>query len=355
MVGNGGSLLEDVVIVGGLLVAQCVLAGYVVFVDHLLGLGAHPLAVIAVAGVASAAFFLPFAVALERKRWPSKVSGTLLAQLVLIALGGTSAFQELMLLGIEKTTPAVASAMPNLSPGLIFIVAACLRLERFDKACKYTRAKMVGTVVCLVGAMAMSFLHSAASSSSSSSPEEEAAAGSYCDWILGCSYLVGAAVVLALVTVLQAATLASFPAPLTMCSITSAMGAAFTAILQVVVEGKFGMGSPNIDATLIARIVVMGGVVGGSCIVFQAWCLGKKGPLFVSVFGPVQTVCSAILSASLLGHKLSLGSLAGIVLMFTGLYLVLWAKRKETLTLGLDGDHPQSQAYDAEKAAPLLS
>ncbi|CAN6209029.1 unnamed protein product [Urochloa humidicola] len=347
----GGSLLEDVVVVGGLLVAQCVLAGYVVFIDHLLGLGAHPLAVIAVAGVASAAFFLPFAVALERKRWPSKVSGTLLAQLVLIALGGTTAFQELMLLGIKKTTPAVASAMPNLSPGLIFIIAACFRLERFDKACKYTRAKMVGTLVCLVGAMAMSFLHNPSSSSSSSSSKEAEAAGgggSYYDWILGCSYLVGAAVVLALVTVLQAATLASFPAPLTMCSITSAMGAAFTAILQVVLEGRFGMGSPKIDAKLIAGIVVMGGVVGGSCMAFQAWCLGKKGPLFVSVFGPVQTVCSAILSASsLMGHKhkLSLGSLAGMVLMFTGLYLVLWAKRNETLK-------PQPQGAEA---APLLS
>ncbi|CAN6166259.1 unnamed protein product [Urochloa humidicola] len=345
-------MLEDVVIVGGLLVAQCVLSGYVVFIDHLLGLGARPLAVIAVAGVASVAFFIPFAVALERKRWPSSVSGALMAQLVLIALGGTSAFQELMLLGIEKTTPAVASAMPNLSPGLIFIIAACFRMERFDKACKYTQAKIVGTVVCLVGAMAMSFLHNP-----SSSPKAAGGGGaSYYDWIMGCSCLVAAAVILALVTVLQAATLASFPAPLTMCSITSAMGAAFTAILQVVVEGRFGMGLPKIDVTLIAGIVVMGGVVGGSCIVFQAWCLAKKGPLFVSVFGPVQTVCSAILSASLMGQKLSLGSLAGIVLMFTGLYVVLWAKRNETLTPG-GGDHPQSQgaAYDAEKAAPLLS
>jgi len=32
-----------------------------------------------------------------------------------------------MLLGIKKTTPAVASAMPNLSPGLIFVIAACFR------------------------------------------------------------------------------------------------------------------------------------------------------------------------------------------------------------------------------------
>jgi hypothetical protein len=67
-------------------------------------------------------------------------------------------------------------------------------LERFDKACKYTQAKIAGTLVCLVGAMAMGFLHS--------SPPEAAAAAA--DWILGCSCLVGAAVVLSLVTVLQA-------------------------------------------------------------------------------------------------------------------------------------------------------
>ncbi|KAF8775832.1 hypothetical protein HU200_004224 [Digitaria exilis] len=303
-----GLLVEDVAIVGGLLLVQCVLAGYVVFVDHLLGLGAQPLAVIVVAAVSSAAFFLPFAVALERKRWPSKVSGTLLAQFVLIALGGTTAFQELMLLGMKKTTPAVASAMPNLSPGLIFIVAACIGLERFELACKYTQAKLAGTLVCL----------SSSSSSPAPSPrEKEAAAASgdyYYDWILGCSYLVVAAVVFSLVTVLQAVTLARFPAPLTMCSITSAMGAAFTAILQVILQGSLDMGSPKIDAKLIAGIVILGGVVVGWCLVFQSWCLGKKGPMLVSVFGPVQTLCSAILSASILQghHMLSLGRYSSV-------------------------------------------
>ncbi|WVZ82956.1 hypothetical protein U9M48_030156 [Paspalum notatum var. saurae] len=359
--GGGGSLVEDVVIVGGLLLVQCVLAGYVVFVDHLLSLGARPLAVIAVASAAFAAFFLPLAVALERKRWPSKISWTLVVQFVLIALGGITVFQELMLLGIEKTTPAVASAMPNLTPGIIFIIAACFRLERFDKACKYTQAKMVGTLVCLVGAMAMSLLQQSPSSSPASADVVTAAAaaaesqsgsgGGYHDWILGCSYLVGAVVVLSLVTVLQAATLAGFPAPLTLCSITWAMGAAFTAALQVAVEGRLDMGSPNIDATLIAGIVVLGGVLSGAGVAFQTWSLGKKGPLFVSVFGPVQTVCSAILSAALLGQTLSLGSLAGIVLMFTGLYIVLWAKRNETATSSRD-----VVVDDVEKLeAPLLS
>ncbi|KAL6606383.1 hypothetical protein ACP70R_042036 [Stipagrostis hirtigluma subsp. patula] len=353
MLGQGGAgFLEEALIVGGLLLVQCVLAGYVVFVDHLLGLGANPLGIIVVSGAALAAFFLPFAVALERKKWPSKISRTLVAQLVLIALGGTTVFQELMLLGIKKTTPAIASAMPNLSPGIIFIIAACCRLERFDKACKYTQAKILGTLVCLVGAMAMSFLQSPPSSPASNlqgslTTISELSGSSYYDWILGCSYLVVAVIVLSLYTVLQAVTLVSFPAPLTMCTVTSAMGAVFTLILQVVLEGKIDIGSPRIDATLISGIVLLGGVLAGAGIVFQTWCLGMKGPLFVSVFGPVQTVCSAILSAALFGQTVSLRSLAGIVLMFTGLYIVLWAKNNE-----LPGDQVEDGA-DVEKA--LLS
>ncbi|XP_062232914.1 WAT1-related protein At5g47470-like [Phragmites australis] len=352
--GGGGGFLEDVLIVGGLLLLQCVLAGYVVFVHHLLGLGADPLAVIVVAGASSSAFFLPFAVTLERKKWPSKISATLVAQFVLIALGGTTVFQELMLLGIKKTTPAIASAMPNLGPGLVFTVAACFRLEKFDKACKYTPAKILGTLVCLVGAMAMSFLHSPSDASSpglqASAPltitsSELPRSSSYYGWILGCSYLFLATIVFSCYTVLLAATLMSFPAPLTMCTITSAIGAVFTAVLQVAVEGKIDMGSPKIGAALISGIVILGGVLAGACVVFQTWCLGKKGPLFVSVFGPVQTVCSAILSAALFGQTVSLGSLTGMVLMFCGLYIVLWAKNNEN-PREEDGD-------DAEKA--LLS
>ncbi|KAL6606384.1 hypothetical protein ACP70R_042037 [Stipagrostis hirtigluma subsp. patula] len=348
--GGGGGILENVLIVGGLLLVQCVLAGYVVFVNHLLGLGADPLAVIVVAGAALAAFFLPFAVALERKKWPSKISATLVAQFVLIALGGTTVFQELMLMGIKKTTPAVASAMPNLGPGIVFIIAVCFRLERFDKACRYTQAKILGTLVCLAGAMAMSFLQSPSSSASApiAAGSELPAGSSYYDWILGCSFLFAAVVVFSLYTVLLAATLGSFPAPLTTCAVTSAMGAVFTAILRFVAEGKVDMGSPEIGATLIAGIVILGGVLAGACIVFQTWCLGKKGPLFVSVFGPVQTVCSGILSAALFGQTVSLGSLAGIVLMFSGLYVVLWAKSKER-----PGDRLERGDTDVAKA--LLS
>lgn len=84
-----------------------------------------------------------------------------------------------------------------------------MRLEKFDKACKYTQAKVLGTVVCLVGAMALSFLQNPSSPSPASGQlhflvaTSTESSSSYYDWILGCSYLFFGVVVFALYTVLQ--------------------------------------------------------------------------------------------------------------------------------------------------------
>jgi drug/metabolite transporter (DMT)-like permease len=80
------------------------------------------------------------------------------------------------------------------------------RLEKFDKACKYTQAKILGTVVCLGGAMALSFLQNPSSSSSPPASSDQLHAestSSYYDWILGCFYLFLGVIVFALYTVLQ--------------------------------------------------------------------------------------------------------------------------------------------------------
>ncbi|PUZ62551.1 hypothetical protein GQ55_4G367400 [Panicum hallii var. hallii] len=149
---EGSSLLEDVVIVGGLLLAQCVLAAYVVFIDHLLGLGAHPLAVIVVAGVASAAFFLPFAIALERhepvachrtaaissKPAMPPYMGLLLLHFTFLILNTCVPRTDAVGDREDDAGSRLRSAMPNLSPGLIFIVAACFRrIDRSTDRCDW--------------------------------------------------------------------------------------------------------------------------------------------------------------------------------------------------------------------------
>lgn len=76
----------------------------------------------------------------------------------------------------------------------------------------------------------------------------------------------------------------------------------------------------------------------------------KKGPVLVSMFSPIGTVCSAILSVLTIGDSINLGSLLGMIIMFTGLYFVLWAKKNEGY---ISGDNGSTKNPDPEK--PLLS
>ncbi|RWW47421.1 hypothetical protein BHE74_00046593 [Ensete ventricosum] len=339
--------------------------------------------------------------------------------MILLQLIRVTLFQALTLVGIKKASPDIASAMPNLAPGLIFLIAACLRylillqsyqcllfsstilkamhefsqwfgwscrFEKFDACCWYSRAKILGTLVCLTGAMAMCFLQSPSESPSLTSNLSALLSmpftldkAIYSDWMLGCFYLLIGVVFLSCTTVLQvssfiiflniivwslqAATMLEFQAPLSLVVVTSVMGSLLTALWQVISEGNISVGPSTLSIARIVGVVLLGGVLVGVCVAFQTWCISKKGPVLVAIFSPIQTVSTVVLSAILLGQMITPGrsdgrvssfcSLAGIVLMFAGLYVVLWAKNNEDLTAVGGNDDPQPHVEDVEK--PLLS
>ncbi|XP_064957811.1 WAT1-related protein At5g47470-like [Musa acuminata AAA Group] len=161
-----------------------------------------------------------------------------------------------MMLGMKKTSPAIASAMSNLAPGLIFIVAVCLshvaasivsvpcRLEKFEVEYWYSRAKVGETFVCFSGSVAMSCFRSNSNSPNLKSKEPKLLMkhldkDTYSDWILGCFYLLAAVV-----------------------------------------------------------LQLQGGAMVGVCIALQMWCLNRKGPPLVAIFSPIQTLCAASYSFS---------------------------------------------------------
>ncbi|KAJ0968362.1 hypothetical protein J5N97_025279 [Dioscorea zingiberensis] len=343
--------MEEVLIVSGLVGIQVVFAFYLVILNRVLALGVHPLFVVVSVNLANSLFLLPFAVALERKKWPRTLNPVLMIQFVSIALGGVTVFQSLLLLGVEKTSPAIASAMPNLSPGFIFIIAVCLRLEKMEIRCKFTWTKILGTLLCLSGAIAMSFLQTPATTSPDITSQVSSGDIAEKEWIIGCGYLLASVVVVSCTTVLQAVTMQSFMAPFSLCVVTSLMGAIFTAMVQIIVEGKMEIGSSAISPTGIIGIVILGGSMSSVCITYQTWCIKKKGPVLVSMFSPVQTVFSAIFSALILRQLIGIGSITGMFLMFAGLYMVLWAKKKEIYDDA--DDNEKLSVNDVEK--PLLS
>jgi hypothetical protein len=48
-----------------------------------------------------------------------------------------------------------------------------------------------------------------------------------------------------------------FPAPSTLCSVTSFIGAGFTALFQVMIEGKVNIGSPSINPSFVASLILL--------------------------------------------------------------------------------------------------
>ncbi|CAL9125194.1 unnamed protein product [Musa textilis] len=354
------AVVEDGLVILGLVTVQLVGAAYMVFLSPVLSLGIKPLFLVTFGSFVTAALVFPFAVAFEREKWPSGLSPMLMARFLLLALGGVTTFQALLLLGVKKTSPSIASAMPNLAPGIIFIIAACLRFEKVEMMYWYSRAKILGTLLCLGGAVAMSFLQSP-SVPPPESPQrlhsfgENLLENTYKDWVIGCLCLLGAVLVISCTTVLQAATMMQFEAPLTLCSITSLLGAFLTAAVQFVVEGRIDIGNPVIKLKSIVAIAILGGMTTAACIAFQTWAVKRKGPVFVSMFSPVQTVCSGILSALVLHQMFKVESLMAMFCMFSGLYMVLWAKGKEDFLLTEVASTAISTQLDADIEKPLLS
>ncbi|XP_057727018.1 WAT1-related protein At5g47470-like isoform X1 [Arachis stenosperma] len=353
---QGERLMEEVAIIGGLIGVQFMAAGNAVLMSFVMSLGLKSLTIVTFMSPATSLLLSPLAFYSERSLWPKKFSSKLILRLILLSLGGTT-FQVLMLKGMNLTSPAMGTAMPNVAPGLIFIIAWIFRLEKVNIKSTYSRVKIMGTMLCVVGAFAMSIMQSM----STNAAKQDATLVHYISdptahdavfdkqKILGCIYLLLAISLLSSSLVLQAFIFRDFPAPISMCVITSFLGTFITAAFQFIEDHEIKTGLDVFSARNLIMYFLLEGAVNGVCISFSSWAIKKKGPVLVSMFSPIGTVCSAIFSVVTIGVTISVGSYGGMFIMFTGLYLFLWAKGKEE---DIEGSGGKQGEHDIEK--PLL-
>ncbi|XP_051115322.1 WAT1-related protein At5g47470 isoform X2 [Andrographis paniculata] len=313
-------VIEEVVVIVGLVGVQFVYAGNSILLSYFMKLGFHPSSLIIFSTFATSLVLSPLSF-LERKQWPDRISCRFFIQVLLLSFG------------IHLTSPTIATAMPNLAPGLIFFIAWACRLETIRLHCIYTRAKLAGTFLCMSGAFLMSLMQSAHAAEAASPADYQLLdAGT----LLGCLYLIAAVFVLSSQVVLQAITLGEFPAPITLCAVTAVVGMAITAAVHMAEEQRWELGWPAMTIPDMITYAIVAGSAGGTSVVINAWATRKRGPLVVSIFNPLSTLISAVVSGDFIG----VGSLTGMCLMFTGLYYALWAKGKEDLAVNHhDCDH----------------
>ncbi|CAN1133780.1 WAT1-related protein At4g08300 [Linum perenne] len=224
-------------------------------------------------------------------------------------------------LSLKYTSPTFIASMVNIIVPLTFAIAVVLRLESFDLRDPRGVAKVLGTLISLSGVMTMTIYKGPTVQQFWHPLIHEARLGKVAtddyhqNWLMGSVLMVTSCV-------------KRYPARLSLTTWMSALGTAQSAVFTVIVEREKAawMIGFNID---LWSTIYGGVVISGFVIFIQLWCTDEKGPVFVTVFGPLTTILVAILAYFIVGENLYLGSIVGAAIVIVGLYLLLWGKEDD--------------------------
>ncbi|KAF6149248.1 hypothetical protein GIB67_026104 [Kingdonia uniflora] len=122
---------------------------------------------------------------------------------------------------------------------------------------------------------------------------------------------------------------AKYPSKLCMSAMMSLFGTLQVAVVAIVGERDASSWKLHLDGSFELLAIVYGGiVVTGFSYYAQTWCIDKKGPVFTSAFSPLLIVFSFLLETLFLGKAAH--RILGSVLVVVGLYLILWAKTRDS-------------------------
>jgi len=358
--GGGGPWLQRYGPNAGMVLVQLFYALVDVALKTASGLGMRPIVFVAYRqGIAAATLLLASLAARGCTLRPMAVGARAFA-LIFAASLATATGQYFYLQGLLLASPSMARATTNLAPGITFAIAAVIGLEKVDIRSLRSVAKIVGTAICLAGAVFMAFFKG---------PKLLGAVlvSATGDWVKGGIYLVGNDVCFSIWYIIQVPVCKSYLDPLSL-----ATWMCFLATLQCAVMAFFL--EPNylqiwkLNSFWEFPSILYGGVfASGANFFLQSWCISVKGPLYSAIFTPLSAVITAILSTLFLHEELHIGSILGAITIIAGLYVVLWGKaddvKGESLAInssgskgGVDSDcigvRVQSQTNLSE---PLLS
>ncbi|KVH99961.1 WAT1-related protein At2g37460-like [Cynara cardunculus var. scolymus] len=285
----------------------------------------------------------PFAIVLDKKIRP-KMTLSIFVKLMLLALLEPVIDQNLYFMGMKATTATFAVSMCNVLPAITFVMACILRLEVVNLKSIRSQAKVIGTITTVAGAMLMTLVKG---------PILELF------WTKGRTNsnvinngvdlhhsLKGAIMITvgcfswSCFMVLQAITLKSYPAELSLTAWICLLGTAEGAIVAMIMErGKTAVWAIKWDTTLLATLY-SGIICSGLAYYIQGIIMKERGPVFVTAFSPLSMIIVAIMGSIILAEKTYLGRVIGAIVIVVGLYLVVWGKSKDNKLSSLSIGEP---------------
>nr|KYP63126.1 Auxin-induced protein 5NG4 [Cajanus cajan] len=278
-------------------------------------------------------FITPLAFIIERKT-RTKMSWSILFQSFLCGLIGGALPQNLNMEAIALTSVTFTTAISNLVPAITFMISLSFGLERLNLRTGAGKAKIIGTITGISGAMILTFIKG---------PEVKMLSfhvnlfnhrngnvvhphpSSAVMTVFGALASVASNVSYALWLIIQAKMSQRYPCPYSSTALMSLMGALLSISFAFCVERDFSQWKLGWNVRLLT-VAYAGIVVSGVMVAAISWCVRTRGPLFVSVFSPLMLVVVAFAGSTILDEKLYLGSIIGSMLIICGLYVVLWGQ-----------------------------
>ncbi|KAI3996763.1 hypothetical protein MKX01_041063 [Papaver californicum] len=283
-----------------------------VFCKLALQSGMSPSVMVAYRQLFATLMLAPFASLFERKSMPA-ITKYIALHMFLASFFGATLHQVLYFADLEHTTPTIACALLNLSPAITFMLAIPFRMETIAIKTNQGKAKLIGTIIRIGGAMVMSFYKGRLVNIGTSNLHWR-----YAVKVLGNMSADESNSFQGLMLVLLGVTAWSvcFLAPYTTATIMCGMASIQCLVIGVLMEGR------TVEAWSLTSPIR-----AGACLYSHG--VYQNEVLFVSMFSPLALIVVAALGWVVIDEKLHVGSAVGAVLTVIGLYGVLWGENQE--------------------------
>ncbi|KMT06127.1 hypothetical protein BVRB_7g162980 [Beta vulgaris subsp. vulgaris] len=245
-----------------------------------------------------------------------------------------SLVQNLYLESLVLTSATFTAAMANLIPAVTFILAVCFRLEKVSLKSVSGKAKILGTLLGIGGAMILTFYKGIEVKlwSTNSHFLKQTTMGLVIhdgqNRLVGSFLALGSCFSYAAWLIVQAKMSESYGSPYSSTALMSIMGSVQAVVFALCVDRDLSLWKLGWNIRLLT-VAYSGIVASGVSVTVIAWCVRVRGPLFVSIFNPLTLILVALAGSLILDEKLYIGSVIGAILIVFGLYAVIWGKGKE--------------------------